>query len=412
MKLDKQMKFDTSMVEIKKVNSNLAKVKIRVMYAGKNRNKTYFDKDMIINEMLPTIYNTPIVGYMENKEFTDHGDRIDIDEDGNIEFKTITYAIGLIPESTEITWEKHIEADGINEHEYLCVTGYIWKRFENECNKILNDSTKHSMEINVDEMEWSNKLDSFIIKKAEFAGFCAIGVEPCFEGSKIGGVHSYSKNELALDFSLLKEEINKLLNKEQKINSKEVFELDKEKLNDSFEEDKSTENDEEFEEIKDDNINDKNFNDEKENQENVDEEEFEQSEKQDDENFDENENKDEDYEEKYNSLKLEFDSLTEQFNTLKVENETLVEFKQEKVREEKKAKVSEFSEKLTEEELSVVYENIDNLTIEEIEIKCFALYGMKKNDVDVTDKKNTKQIFTNKFTVDKKTQSWFEGFVD
>lgn len=220
------MTFNTKLLYVEGLNSNLAKVKIRVMYAGKNRNGSYFTKEVIESKMLPTIYNTPIIGYMKNDDFTDHGDRLIISGNGDIEFETITYAFGMIPESTEITWENYIEDDGINEHEYLCVTGYIWKRFEDEAKKILQDGSKHSMEITVKSGEWSNKLDAYEVKDAEFAGFCAIGVEPCFEGSKIGGVNSFNLKDVALDFSLLKEEINKLSNIDFNNKEKEVQNLD------------------------------------------------------------------------------------------------------------------------------------------------------------------------------------------
>ena len=220
------MTFNTKLLYVEGINSNLAKVKIRVMYAGKNRNGSYFDKDVIINKMLPTIYNTPIIGYMENDNFTDHGDRLVIHGNGEIEYETITYAFGMIPESTEITWENYVEDDGINEHEYLCVTGYIWKRFEDEAKKILQDGSKHSMEINVKSGAWSTKLDAYEVEDGEFAGFCAIGVEPCFEGSKIGGVNSFNLKDIALDFSLLKEEINKLSNIDFNNKEKEGQNLD------------------------------------------------------------------------------------------------------------------------------------------------------------------------------------------
>ncbi len=225
-KLEKQLTFDTKLLCVESVNSNLAKVKIRVMYTGKNRNKSYFEKDVVVNKMLPTIYNTPIVGYMQDSDFTDHGDQLIIHGNGDVEFKTITYAFGMIPESTEITWENYIEDDGITEHEYLCVTGYVWKRFEDECKKVLQDGSKHSMEINVKSGSWNEKLDAYKVDDAEFAGFCAIGVEPCFEGSKIGGVNSFNLKDLALDFSLLKEEINKLSNIDFNNKEKEVQNLD------------------------------------------------------------------------------------------------------------------------------------------------------------------------------------------
>ena len=60
------MTFNTKLLYVEGMNSNLAKVKIRVMYAGKNRNGSYFTKEVIESKMLPTIFNTPIIGYMKD----------------------------------------------------------------------------------------------------------------------------------------------------------------------------------------------------------------------------------------------------------------------------------------------------------------------------------------------------------
>jgi len=393
------MTFNTKLLYVEGLNSNLAKVKIRVMYAGKNRNGSYFTKEVIENKMLPTIYNTPIIGYMKDDNFTDHGDRLIISGNGEIEFETITYAFGMIPESTEITWENYTEDDGVNEHEYLCVTGYIWKRFEDEAKKILQDGSKHSMEITVKSGEWSNELDAYEVKDGEFAGFCAIGVEPCFEGSKIGGVNSFNLNKVALDFSLLKEEINKLSNDiDNKNNGKEVFSLEDEKILD-------VENTEKFETLETETVEE--FEEEAETTENVEIDNVEEVvEEESEEEFTETveevqEEESVDYEKLYNDLLVEFNQLTEKTKELE-------EFQLSVTKEQKEAVLQDFASKLDVEELSNI--DIDNLTIEQIEEKCFALIGKKQAQFSKEEKPNKK--VTINFNHTKTSSDWLSVLAD
>ena len=381
------MKFNTQMSTITPVNSNLAKCKIRVMYCGKNRNSTSFDKQMVMDKMIPTIYNTPIIGYMEDNNFTDHGDRLTINDDGDVEFKTITYAIGMIPESTEITWEKHLENDGLTEHEYLCCTGYVWKRFENECEKILNDSSRHSMEITIKDMEWDEKQKAFNIKDAEFAGFCAIGVEPCFEGSKIGGVNSYSK--LTLDFNLLKDEINKYLNNEEgggyvpevkeELETTETDTTDVEVV-DTQETDETIEVVEVVEETIETDTQESNESDEGETDTETDEAETTDVETETEVVVEE---PSVDFELLYNELKVVYETLEQEVNSLR-------EFKLGIEKQEKLDKVNGFASHLSDEELEQVYACVDSKTMDELETMCFALLGKKKASENVSDKVNDK----------------------
>ena len=417
----KKFNFESSLLEFNQVNSGFARVKLLVMTDEQVANSTHFSKE-VINKKVKSLNYLPIVAEFKSKiednkevgDFGTHGGRIELDDDG-FRYVETTMPYGVVI-ADSYKWE-NVKLKNGEYTNYLTCEGYVWIERYPELEKLYEGkSNNQSMEIKVLKGSFNEETWVYEIEDFEFLGLCILGsdVAPAFHEAKV--LTDYSQNDFKVEYENMIFSLNKYL---QESNSKEVFELDKEKLNDNFDENKSAddneqfenENNEEFEEAKDDNINDENFNDEQENQENVDD--YEQEE-QNDENFDENkeENTEENYEEKYNSLKLDFDSLTEQFNTLKAENEKLVEFKQEKVREKKKEKVAEFSEKLTDEELSVIYENIDNLTIEEIETKCFALYGMKKDNKDITNKKNTEHIFTHKFTSDKKTQSWFEGFVD
>lgn len=465
----KRLQFNSSLLEFKdEVNSGFGRVKISVMTYEQVANGTHFSKEVIDNSVKGLNY-LPVVAEFKSKiedgqevgDFGTHGGKIIIDDDG-IKFIETTIPYGVVIKDS-YKWEKIKQKNG-EEVEYLTVEAYIWLDRYPELQKLYEgEENNQSMEIKVIEYERNDSTNILEIKSFLFSALCLLGksIVPAFSEAKV--MTGYSNDNFKAQYEEMIFALNEYL---QKNDSKEVFEMPKDNTN-TFSNDKK-EKDLQFSatyrqklDILRNAIYAKNesevdiegnyvseiyyylmdFDDnyiyaersewkrnEGRNKKIV---RFEYTFSEDDltatasdeyvemimtlltkEEFDKLQEERKNYEEKYNSLKLDFDSLTEQFNTLKEENEKLVEFKQEKVRDEKNAKIAEFSEKLTEEELSLVYENIDNLTIEEIEIKCFALYGMKKNDVDITDKKNTKQIFTNKFTVDKKTQSWFEGFVD
>ena len=351
--------------------------------------------------MLPTIFNTPIIGYMKDDNFTDHGDRLIISGNGDIEFETITYAFGMIPESTEITWENYVEDDGINEHEYLCVTGYIWKRFEDEAKKILQDSSKHSMEITIKSGAWSTKFDAYEVEDAEFAGFCAIGVEPCFEGSKIGGINSFNLKGIALDFSLLKEEINKL-SIDIDNNKMEVFSLDNEKLEDVVE------TTEEFEENQDETLETETVEEFEEEAEATETDENEEVvEEEPEEEFAEEVEIQEDvesvdYEKLYNDLLIEFEQLTEKTKELE-------EFQLNVIKEQKQTVLQDFSSRLDENELSSI--DIDNLTIEQIEEKMFCFSWKKTGTIFFKRKNQTKKVTIN-FNQTKTSNDWMSVLAD
>ena len=232
------------------------------------------------------------------------------------------------------------------------------------------------MEVNVFKSEYSKELETLIVKEAEFAGFCAISVRPCFEGSKIAGVNSYSNNDLALDFSLLREEINKLLDKE-KTQNKEVYELN----------DKTIEITE--------NVSDINDNVEKVVEEVIEdfnkEENIENNIIETTENVNMEDNKDPEpepivepeptnYEESYNELQTKFNELVAKCSDLETEIVPLRQFKAEVETKENQAKaemelkekndlIESFATKLPKKSIEDIIDDVTKFTLDEIKMK-------------------------------------------
>jgi len=159
-------------------DSRFIRMKFWLMHTGKNRNKSYFTKE-VVEQALPTLYNTPILGFIEedkygNKDFTDHRSIV-VKEDGQYKIKYIGQAFGIIPESCNPKWEMRIGDDGI-EREYLTVEGLVWKKFSDAVDIIERDKVKnHSMELS-DVFSGEYKNDGlFHFSRFEFDGACLLG---------------------------------------------------------------------------------------------------------------------------------------------------------------------------------------------------------------------------------------------
>lgn len=215
---NKLVSFNVNFGDIEKINPSFAKVKIYVCYAGKNRNYTKIEKE-VLQKMIPSLYNIPIVGhYLENKDnFGGHDSKVEIDNQG---FKIIdqTVPYGVVPSDTEIGFETIREKDGITEHEYLTCTGYLWYgRYFEPIEKILNNGANQSMEIMVDDGEYEED-GYYNIKDAYFSALCILGkdtvnvdnnVEPCFEGACIT---NYSLDSFKFQFNEMIQELKASLN--------------------------------------------------------------------------------------------------------------------------------------------------------------------------------------------------------
>ena len=165
--------------------SRFIPVKIFIAHTGENLNNSVFSKE-VLDSMIPTLTNIPILGYVATKEdgekdFRGHEKNISIDGTSvNINYKT--HAYGFIPENNNA----HFEVTGGKE--WLVAEGYLWSRFVDAV-KLFDESggTKgQSMEVSHAD-GYTDKYGRIVYTSAQFEGLCILGddVPPAMTGSVI-----------------------------------------------------------------------------------------------------------------------------------------------------------------------------------------------------------------------------------
>lgn len=171
-------------------DTRFTRVKIKMMHLGLNLNNSIFTKE-VVDAAIPTLYNTPILGYVErdkngDKDFSDHRSVLTIDKKKiSVTYKGSSY--GVIPESCNPRYEKELCEDGI-EREYLVVDGLIWTKIEDSDIFLRDEIKKQSMELDEDSLEGGFDKDKhFVFSKIVFYGACALGdnTTPAMIGASI-----------------------------------------------------------------------------------------------------------------------------------------------------------------------------------------------------------------------------------
>lgn len=167
-------------------------VSIDVMHTGANLNKTSFTKDAI-NKAVPTIRNTPILGYVvdeldeEDKDFKGHEHELRI-TDKYVKYVYAGQAYGVIPESCNPRWIVKDDGTGI-EREYLRVDGLIWTKFSDPVDIFTRDGTKnHSVELTDMACGPADKNGNVPVGSFKFDGCCILSttdpsIKPAMTGS-------------------------------------------------------------------------------------------------------------------------------------------------------------------------------------------------------------------------------------
>lgn len=167
-------------------------VNIDVMHTGANLNKTSFTKDTI-NKAVPTIRNTPILGYVvdeldeEDKDFKGHEHELRI-TDKDVKYVYAGQAYGVIPESCNPRWIVKDDGTGI-EREYLRVDGLIWTKFSDPVDIFTRDGTKnHSVELTDMACGPADKNGNVPVGSFKFDGCCILSttdpsIKPAMTGS-------------------------------------------------------------------------------------------------------------------------------------------------------------------------------------------------------------------------------------
>lgn len=183
------------------------KVKITLMHLGLNLNNSIFTKD-VVEKALPSICNTPILGYVRVKEdgekdFSDHHSVLIIEgKEIKIVYKGSAY--GVIPESCNPRWEFITGEDGI-EREYLVVDGLLWNKIEDSDIFIRDGVKKESMELFDDSI--TGHFDDekhFVFDSFLFDGACALGDDttPAMIGANIATNFTVNTDEIKTKLEL------------------------------------------------------------------------------------------------------------------------------------------------------------------------------------------------------------------
>lgn len=221
--MEKTLRFNSSIVNVEHndeyLNSNFSRAKIRIMYAGHNRNGSYMSKETINQAVEKSLAHNPIIGYYVDGDFTDHDVDMEYNEStGELEWTTRTVPYGYIPKEATTYWETVTEYDG-TVNDYLVVDGAIlWTGRYKEAQILTQESRNHSMEINIINGHEAviDRVPTFNVTEFEFTGLCILAntTEPCFESSMITAFSLNDQVGFKKEFENmlfeLKQEFNKL----------------------------------------------------------------------------------------------------------------------------------------------------------------------------------------------------------
>ena len=307
----KILSFNSMVSDYEIVNPEFARVKVYVCYAGRNRNHSSIDEE-VLQKMSNTIYGVPMVAEYDedNNCFKGHGGKLEITDDG-IDFVQTTVPYGFVDPKTPIFYEEVVELDGITKHNYLCCYAYLWYKRYPEVEKVLrnqdNKKIGQSMEINVDSYEIDD--DGYcVIKDGYFSALAMLGVEPCFESASITSKFSKESDsiweEMILSFKKYTE------NNEGGIEMDELKEFNEEEVVEEVEEENEDFKKKRCSEDEDDEFKKKKCAEEE-------DEDFKKK------KCSEEENVEEDYQAKYEEVNNELISLKAKYSDLQAEYEDL-----------------------------------------------------------------------------------------
>jgi len=362
------------------------------MYAGVNRNGSYMSREAI-EKAIPSIYGIPVVGeYLQEKsDFGTHGGKIVIDSNG-IEFIETTKPYGFVAleqDYANVRWEDVEDEDG-NTKNYLVADIHLWRKRYTELDTVFENGANQSMEININDFEWSDEKNAYDLKDFSFDALCMLGlsIEPCFEDASIK-TYGLNKDEFKLEFSQMVKEIKESLLESNEVSVEENVEI--------FEEAQVEENAEiEMEVV--------------EVQEFEAEQPIEETVEQENDVVEELETETQveefDYKAEYEKLSAEFVSLKEKFDTLEVELNVFKEKEYQLQLAEINSQKDELFEKYDEllegnEEYSKIKELRDDYTVENLETTLAVIY-VKSNVTFSVKQKKTSIIELGSENVDKK----------
>lgn len=415
-KIKETLRFNSSVLNVEYSNSQFSKAKIRVLYAGHNRNGSFMSKESIDNAVNKSLAGVPIIGYYVDDDFTDHDVNLDYNEKTDeVEWTTRTVPYGFIPKEAETYWESVVEYDG-TVNDYLVVDGAIlWTGRYKEAQILTQESRNHSMEINIINGQESviDRIPTFNVTEFEFTGLCILAntTEPCFESSTITAFNLNEQVGFKKEFDnmlfALKDELKNLEggtdvaeNTTNEVVETEVDATTEETQVESVETDFEQVNEQSTEQV-DETVVDEFAKDDKEDE---DEDKSDDSDDDSNDDSDDDESDDED-EKKYEAegsdknqnltvelqvdtslLKEELAEFQAEFEKLEAENAELKAYKHKRESEDLRA---QFGNQVTDEEFEATLAANEDLTV--VEEKLYALIGKKTYAFESTEAKTNKQ---------------------
>ena len=340
--MPKVLSFNSMVSDYEIVNPEFARVKVYVCYAGKNRNMSSID-EQVLEKMSQSIYGVPMVAEYDKEHncFKGHGGKIEITDEG-IDFVETTVPYGFVDPKTPVFYEEVTELDGITKHNYLCCYAYLWYKRYPEVESVLknqdNKKIGQSMEIQVDSYEIDE--DGYcVIKDGYFSALAMLGVEPCFESASV--TSKFSKDESDIWEEMINS-FKKFSAEDEAENDEEEFKKKKKCSEDEEDSEHEDNEDEEFKKRKkcsedEDNEDEEDFKKKKKCSEDEDEE-FKKKKKCSSEEY---EAKISEIMEEYSALSSEYHALIGKYNTLESEVLELRAYKEEKEHEAKEIELEE-----------------------------------------------------------------------
>lgn len=396
----------------------MSECEIKVLYVGKNRNRTYITKE-VAKEIGKTLRGAPIVGYYkkDKEDFTTHGEKVIIDDEG-IKFQCMTIPYGFVSPDADVWFQvfEDIDDNGDSvEREYLMTTGYLWTQQFPESNLPVKQGRPQSMEFEKESLQGQWKIDYesginfFIINDAIIQKLCILGqdVQPCFEGASITApdvstnftLDNKFKNTL---YSMMQDLKKFIKGETQMENLENVVETEISPVEEVVKSYTTTTLETEVleETVQDTTSAPVDYVKKEEEEKEKEEEKDTSNSKESDSDSDTSEKQQEDEEEKkkssntkYEILKEELETLKTQYTNLQNQCKELIKFKTEIDRKQKTELISEFY-MLSSEDKQDVIENIDKYTLDEIKAKLAVICFEKKVNfsLDTSNKESNEDI--------------------
>ena len=396
----------------------MSECEIKVLYVGKNRNRTYITKE-VAKEIGKTLRGAPIVGYYkkDKEDFTTHGEKVIIDDEG-IKFQCMTIPYGFVSPDADVWFQvfEDIDDNGDSvEREYLMTTGYLWTQQFPESNLPVKQGRPQSMEFEKESLQGQWKIDYesginfFIINDAIIQKLCILGqnVQPCFEGASITApdvstnftLDNKFKNTL---YSMMQDLKKFIKGETQMENLENVVETEISPVEEVAKSYTTTTLETEVleETVQDTTSAPVDYVKKEEEEKEKEEEKDTSNSKESDSDSDTSEKQQEDEEEKkkssntkYEILKEELETLKTQYTNLQNQCKELIKFKTEIDRKQKTELISEFY-MLSSEDKQDVIENIDKYTLDEIKAKLAVICFEKKVNfsLDTSNKESNEDI--------------------